>query len=134
MLGLLFYCSFTQGFILNTVLGNYLLSLSALRYAGKISSHRNFMCDDDRSKISLSQHYANEIHFTFQCSIESLCDGVDLNSSVTRARYESLIGTYIQVKRSDREVQVFPVFLFTIVEEKLVFQKQGSLRVVGQGQ
>jgi len=31
-----------------------------------------------------------------KCSIESLCDGVDLNSSVTRARYESLIGTYIQ--------------------------------------
>jgi len=31
-----------------------------------------------------------------KCSIESLCDGVDFNSSVTRARYESLIGTYIQ--------------------------------------
>jgi len=31
-----------------------------------------------------------------KCSIESLCDGVDFNSSVTRARYESLIGTYVQ--------------------------------------
>lgn len=31
-----------------------------------------------------------------KCSIESLCDGVDFNSSVTRARYESLIGSYIQ--------------------------------------
>jgi len=31
-----------------------------------------------------------------KCSIESLCDGVDFNSSVTRARFESLIGASVQ--------------------------------------
>lgn len=30
------------------------------------------------------------------CSIESLCEGVDLQNAVTRARYESLIGSLIQ--------------------------------------